>query len=211
MTKLELKEMVLSQLKMRGICDKVCDAFLEVDRKNFVREDDIPYAYDDMPLPIGYGQTISQPYMVAIMLEKLVVKENDTVLEIGSGSGYVCALLSKFTRSVYGVERIKELALFSKNNLKKAKIKDVRLIVADGTDLSFLKVKFDRIIVSAGAPRVPSNYFKKLKEGGRLVIPVSSFLGQTLMVYEKKGGKIIEHNYGGCRFVPLIGKFGYKE
>ena len=195
----------------------VIKAFKKVDRENFISIENRPAAYEDTPLPIGFGQTISAPSMVAIMTEKLDAKKGMKILEIGAGSGYQAAILSEIvgkSGKVITIERIQEVAGYARKNL--AKYKNVKLIVGDGT-LGYEKDSpYDRIIVTAAAPQIPQLLIEQLKIGGILAIPVGDFLyGQEFILIKKKkikGKEKIEQEFvTGCVFVPLIGKYGAKE
>ncbi len=195
----------------------VIKAFKKVDRKNFVPENYKNSAYDDTPLHIGFNQTISAPSMVAIMTEKLDVKEGQKILEIGAGSGYQAALLSELVGNkgkVFTVERIKEVSEMAKKNLKD--YKNVKVILGDGT-LGYKKeAPYEGIIVTAAAPKVPEPLIEQLKINGILAIPVGNFLyGQDFVLIRKKkveGKEKIEQEFVcGCVFVPLIGEYGVKE
>jgi len=204
--------MVETQLRSRGIKDeKVLNAMESVERHLFVEKDSTHRAYDDCALPIGYGQTISQPYMVAIMTESLRLKGNEQVLEIGTGSGYQSAVLSKLAAYVVSVERIKELAVRAMEKLKRLGIGNVKVIIGDGTSKMFKDEVFDGIIVTAGAPKIPDVYISMLKEGGRLVIPVGSRYSQILYSVTKTEHGIIKDTSIPCVFVPLVGKNGWED
>lgn len=206
------KQMVKKQLIRRGIEDKnVLDAFREVPRDKFVPEDVKEYSYHDGPLPIGKDQTISQPYIVAEMVEALELKKEDIVLEIGTGSGYEAAILSRIAKEVYSVERIQSLADKAKNILDDLGYKNINIKVGDGTlgwpDGNKI---FDGIIVSAGAPSIPESYKKQLKERGYLVIPVGSRALQNLYKVRKNSdNNLSKHSLGHVRFVPLVGEQGW--
>lgn len=191
---------------------KVLIAMKKVPRENFVPDWQRRYAYDDRPLEIGHGQTISAPHMVAIMTEALDVKRNNKILEIGSGSGYQAAILAEIAKNgkIFTVERIKEIAKFAEENLKKCGYENVSVIIADGT-LGYEKEKpYDRIIVTAAAPKIPKPLVDQLKDNGKLLIPVGNRAYQDLILIEKNSeGKIKEKNLCGCVFVPLIGKEGW--
>jgi len=204
--------MVNDQLLFRGISDTaVLNAFGKVPRHLFIPEEYINSSYDDHPLPIGSGQTISQPYMVALMTEQLAVKKNDKILEVGSGSGYQAAIVSEMGASVYSVERIAALAGKCEENLKKAGYDNVKVVVGDGT-LGLKEFSlYDGIIVTCGAPGIPSAYVEQLKIGGRLVIPIGSEFNQMLTVVTKKDSGVDVREVCGCVFVPLIGKDGWKR
>ncbi len=213
---LELNKKLVEYLKSVGVIksEKVEKAFLETPRHLFVPKNLIPHAYQDVPLPIGAGQTISQPTTVAIMTELLDVKEGNKVLEIGTGSGWQAAILSRLvgTGKVYTIERLKSLCETAKNNLKKLDIKNVEVVCKDGSDGLKEKAPFDRIIVTAAVPKIPSILLQQLKIGGKLVAPVGSLVGQKMVLVEKKRGEIrAEQIPDVFRFVPLRGKYGFKE
>jgi protein-L-isoaspartate(D-aspartate) O-methyltransferase len=204
------KGMVEEQLIARGISDKkVLDAFLKVPRHKFIDREFIENAYSDHPLPIGSSQTISQPYMVALMTEKLEVKSSDNVLEIGTGSAYQLAILAELAREVYSVERVESLAATSVKIMKELGYKNFSVKVGDGTLGWKEHSPYDGIIVTAGAPGVPESLLEQLKDGGRLVIPIGSSFGQALTLIEKRGKSITTTPICGCVFVPLIGKEGW--
>lgn len=209
----ERKQMVADHLIKRGINDqKVLDAFLKVPRHMFVEDVFQDRAYDDHPLPIGVGQTISQPYMVAFMTQVLQLKGTEKVMEIGTGSGYQAAILSGLVEKVYSVERIKKLSERAENILlHELKYKNIVLIVGDGSYGLPQFAPFDRIIVTAGSPDVPKTLLSQLADGGRLVLPQGDRYSQTLTIVDKKGDEFITSYEGGCVFVPLIGKYGWKE
>ncbi|MBW2999246.1 protein-L-isoaspartate(D-aspartate) O-methyltransferase [Candidatus Woesearchaeota archaeon] len=206
------KDMVEFQLKLRGISDeRVLKAMEEVPRHEFVPEDMKKFSYDDAPLPIGEDQTISQPYMVAIMTELMELKGKEKVLEIGTGSGYQGAVLAKLAKQVYTVEKIELLAKNSEKIYKKLGIKNVEVIIGDGT-LGLKKyAPYDAIIVTAGAHHVPKALVEQLKDNGRLVIPVGDRFVQTLLKIKKEKGKLIEKDVLQCRFVPLFGEDGWED
>ncbi len=206
------ERMVKEQLIRRGIHDeRVLNAMRKVPRHLFVPPDLIEEAYNDYPLPIGYGQTISQPYMVALMTEALEIKENDKVLEIGTGSGYQTAILAELCKEVYTIERILPLLERAKEILRKLGYKNIHFRAGDGT-LGWPENKpYDAIIVTAGAPKIPQPLLDQLAEGGRLVIPIGDRFSQELIKVTKLEGEFIRENLGGCRFVDLIGIHGWKE
>jgi len=201
---LKIERMIRTQLINRDVSDpRVVDAFRRVKRHFFVRPEDIDYAYDDTPLPIGYGQTISQPYMVAKITEVAKLEDSDIVLEIGAGSGYQAAIAAQLCKKVYAVEVIEELAEFAKNNLKKAGINNVKVIAKSGFHGYPDYAPYDKIIISAAAEQIPEKLFEQLKENGILVAPVGSY-PQTLYRFIKQNGEIIKERFFNCVFVPLV-------
>ncbi len=208
--------MVQTQICRRGINDqRVLDAFLVVPRHEFVPHDMRTYSYSDHPLSIGEGQTISQPYIVALMLDLLQVRPTDHVLEIGAGSGYQTALLAKLAAEVYAVERIDSLMQHAKRLLRQLGYGNIHFRTGDGTrgwEKAFPpRDAFDRIIVAAGSPQVPQPLINQLAEGGRLVIPSGTRLAQELLLVTRRDGEILIEKHGGCAFVPLIGEEGWPD
>ncbi len=203
------EEMVKKQLIRRGITDKrVLAAFREVPRDKFVPDGVKEYSYQDGPLPIGKEQTISQPYIVAEMVEALELDEKDIVLEIGTGSGYETAILAQIASQVYSVERIQSLADKAKKILDELNYKNITIKLGDGS-LGWPDgdKKFAGIIVSAGAPSIPESYKNQLEIGGYIVIPVGSRALQNLYKVEKRSeSDFKEQTLGHVRFVPLIGE-----
>lgn len=204
------EKMVETQIKGRGITDqRIISAFLKVPRHRFVEDALADQSYSDFPLPIGLGQTISQPYIVALMAQVLELKEADKVLEIGTGSGYAAAILAEIVKEVYTIERIPKLLNRASKLIYELEYGNVKFRAGDGTLGWADAAPFDAIMVSAGANKVPPNYVKQLAEGGRIVIPVGGDFYQDLLLVRKKEGKIVEDNLGGCRFVRLVGKEGW--
>lgn len=204
------EEMVEFQIRRRGIKDeRILSAFLKVPREEFVPADVKEYAYDDCPLPIGYGQTISQPYMVAIMTFLAEPEASDKVLEIGTGSGYQAAILCELGCSVYSIERIPELAERAKKTLERLGYTPV-ILIGDGTIGCKEFAPYKTIIVTAGAPDIPESLIEQLEEGGKIIIPVGDLFSQELVRGIKKKSKLIKEYHGGCQFVPLKGKEGWK-
>lgn len=205
------KEMVEYQIKARGInSPEVLKAMEKVPRHLFVPEDSQIYAYEDHPIGIGYGQTISQPYMVAIMTELLDLKSTDKVLEIGTGSGYQTAILAEIAEKVFTIERIEELANSAKERLDRLGYKNITVICGDGTLGYEKEAPYDAIIVTAGSPEVPETLKQQLKDGGRLVIPVGSTSLQVLLKITKRGDDFLTEKHTSCIFVPLIGEKGWR-
>jgi len=168
-------------------------------------------AYDDSALPIGDGQTISQPYMVAAMTEKLELKAGERSLEIGTGSGYQAALLAELSKKVVTVERLTALSSAAEKRLKWLGYENIIFAVGDGTEGWRAEAPYDAIIVTAACPDIPPPLVEQLKEGGRLVLPVGDRFIQTLTLVRKKTGKISVEGSFGCVFVPLIGKYGFPD
>lgn len=203
--------MVDEQLIPRGIKDRrVLDAFRKVPRHRFVPKELIDSAYQDHPLPIGEGQTISQPYIVALMTEYLKVLGEERILEIGTGSGYQAAILSELAREVYSVERIANLAQNAIKILDELKVTNVKIKVGDGTTGWEEFSPFEGVIVTAGAPDIPLSLIEQLKENGRMVIPIGGSFSQVLTLVEKTKGKIKTTDICACVFVPLVGKYGWE-
>jgi protein-L-isoaspartate(D-aspartate) O-methyltransferase len=206
------RSMVESQLRARGIRDeRVLAAMVRVPRHEFVSEEHRDRVYEDHPIPIGEGQTISQPYIVAIMLEALALNPSDTVLEIGTGSGYQTALLAELVRQVYSVERYASLARAAQATLARLGFNNVEVILGDGSRGLPDRAPFDAIVVSAAAPQIPPPLFEQLREGGRMVIPVGPAHAQELQLVRKHEGQPVVTSMEGCRFVPLIGSEGYRS
>jgi len=210
--RLAREKMVRGQLISRGIKDPlVLDAMGKIPRDRFVEEALTGEAYNDHPLPIGHKQTISQPYMVALMTEALALTGSEKVLEIGTGSGYQTAILAQLSEKVYTVERIRVLMVKARTILAELECNNVLFKAYDGT-LGWQEfAPYDAIMVTAGAPKVPEPLLDQLAEGGRLVIPIGDRTSQELIRITNKNGKYLQENLGGCRFVNLIGLHGWKE
>ncbi|ASJ07582.1 protein-L-isoaspartate(D-aspartate) O-methyltransferase [Thermococcus pacificus] len=209
-------EKTVEQLFREGVIksEPVRRAFLKYPRYLFVEERYKKYAHVDEPLPIPAGQTISAPHMVAIMLELADLRPGLNVLEIGTGSGWNAALISELVKTdVYTVERLPELVEFARKNLERAGVKNVHVILGDGSKGFPPKAPYDRIIVTAGAPEVPRPLIQQLNPGGKLIIPVGSYhLWQDLYIIDKtETGKIKKRRWGGVAFVPLVGEYGWNE
>ena len=197
--------MVRTQLAERGIRDlRVLDAMRRVPRHEFVPESFRQDAYEDHPLPIGEGQTISQPYIVAAMLEHLALQSTDRVLEIGTGSGYVTALLSLLCAEVYSVERHAQLAALAESALQRLEYRNVKIIVGDGSQGWAEHAPFDAILVSAATREMPPALFAQLREGGRMMVPIGPAFSQELQLIRKVGEQPQIEVLEGCRFVPLV-------
>jgi protein-L-isoaspartate(D-aspartate) O-methyltransferase len=204
------EKMVDEQLVLRGISDsRVLAAMGKVPRDRFVGKDQKHLAFADRPLPIGYGQTISQPYIVALMTEALELEPENKVLEIGTGSGYQTAILAEIVKKVYTIEKIEPLLNQAKKILEDLGYDNIVSKVHDGTQGWPEHAPFDAILVTAGAPRVPSPLMDQLAEGGRMIIPVGDQTLQELTKVTKKNGQSKKEKLGGCRFVPLVGEHGW--
>jgi len=203
--------MVETQIISRGVRDKrVIDAFLSVPRERFVPEHIREYAYEDGPLGIGEGQTISQPYIVALMTEALCLEGKEKVLEVGTGSGYQAAILAEMGCDVYSVERVPELASKAEKVLKEMGY-NVKIKIGDGT-LGWEEFSpYDRIIVTAAGPDIPPSLYAQLKDGGLMIMPVGDRYFQELILVRKSGNRMEKKNLGGCQFVPLKGAEGWKD
>jgi len=205
----ELREnMVDTQLKIRDINDeKVLEVMNKIERHKFVPNNLKWQAYEDHPVPIGYGQTISQPYIVALMTQSLDVNENYKVLEIGTGSGYQAAVLSELAREVYTIEIIEELAQAAEERLNNLKYKNAKVKNADGYFGWPEKGPFDAIIITAASNHIPPPLLEQLKDKGKLIIPLGNIRTfQTLTIVTKKGDELETKFITGVRFVPLTGK-----
>ncbi len=204
--------MVAEQLRPRGIRDeRLLAAMEEIPRHRFVPQALASRSYEDGPLPIGEGQTISQPYIVAEMTQALCLSGTEKVLEIGTGSGYQTAILSRLAREVLTFERIPSLQQGAEKILQELGLGNIRFRVGDGTLGDPDEAPFDRIIITAGAPDVPVPLFEQLAEGGIMVIPAGGRWEQDLLRVRKEEGKARKEFLGGCRFVPLIGQCGFPE
>ncbi len=206
----ERQEMVERQLVPRGIADRrVLDAMRKVPRHRFVGPGVESSAYGDHALPIGEGQTISQPFMVALMTQELGLIGDEKVLEIGTGSGYQTALLAELADRVFSIERVESLARRAQKTIEELGYQNVLIKIGDGTIGWNEFAPFDRIIVTAGAPEVPQSLLEQLADPGIIAIPVGSRGFQELHVLERKDGVDTKRNAGGCVFVPLLGREGW--
>ncbi len=203
---------LIEDIRERGIEDlEVLEVFDRVPRHLFLPEGVWPRAYEDAAIPIGFGQTASQPSLQAYYLSLLRPDRDDKVLEIGTGSGYMTALLALMADRVYSVERVRDLSRRARKALDEMQLKNVALLVGDGT-IGWRKYQpFDVVVVSAAAPSVPSSLVDQLAEGGRMLIPVGSRDAQDLVMVRKEGGVALEEIVRGeCSFVPLLGRFAWK-
>jgi len=209
------KKMVASQLRSRGVRDeRVLRAMEKIPRHLFVEEGLRDQAYSDHPLPIGERQTISQPYIVALMTEALSLEGTEKILEVGTGSGYQAAVLAELADRVFSIERIAKMADRARRILGSLRYSNVLIKVGDGTYGWKDEAPFDGIIVTAGAPKVPETLVAQLAVGGRLVIPVGDRFTQTLfrvVRWSEDPGDVEKEDLGGCRFVDLIGDHGWKN
>jgi protein-L-isoaspartate(D-aspartate) O-methyltransferase len=207
------RRMVAQHVVGRGITDKkIISVMEEVPRHLFVEEALQSQAYTDYALPIGEKQTISQPFIVAAMTEALTLQQDDRVLEVGTGSGYQAAILSRLVSHVFSVERIVSLARRARRILDSIHYSNVHIHVSDGSNGWAEQAPFDAIIVTAGAPEVPQNYLDQLTIGGRLVIPVGNGNSQVLKrIIRTADQTFSEEDLLDCRFVPLIGEHGWSE
>lgn len=204
------RDMVEKQIIARGVSDPlVIQAMIEVPRHLFVSEALVDSAYGDFPLPIGEGQTISQPFIIAEMTQSLTLTGQERVLEIGTGSGYQAAVLSRIVYRVYTIERNNTLYLRTRKLFDRLKYHNIVTRYSDGTTGWKAESPFDAIIVTAGGNRIPEPLVNQLIEGGRLVIPVGGLHSQELLRIEKTSTGIKTVNLGGCRFVKLIGEHGW--
>ena len=204
--------MVAEQLAARGIADqRVLEAMRRVPRHLFVPPERRERAYDDSPLPLGDGQTISQPYMVAWMTELLRLEGHEKVLEVGTGSGYQAAVLGVLAARVYSIERIDWLAEAARRRLQELGFKNIEVVVGDGSKGLEKQAPFDGIMVTAGSPGVQQVLAEQLADGGRMVIPVGPSSMQMLMVVTSDGDDFVTREVGGCVFVPLLGTYGWKQ
>jgi protein-L-isoaspartate(D-aspartate) O-methyltransferase len=210
----EREAMVDRQLRRRGITERrILDAFLEVPRENFVSPEHAHLAYGDHPLPIEAGQTISQPYIVALMIEAAGIGLRDKVLEVGSGSGYAAAVISRIAGKVIGIERQHDLVAASRERLERLGFDNVTIVEGDGSKGWPEEAPFDAILAAASGSHVPQPLIDQLAEGGSIVMPVGSpgWAQELVKVTKRADGSVERQNLGGVRFVPLIGEEGWKD
>jgi protein-L-isoaspartate(D-aspartate) O-methyltransferase len=204
--------MVEEQLCGRGIRDeRVLAAFARVPRERFVTDEFRDKAYEDGPLPIGHGQTVSQPLMVAIMVELLNVQSSDRVLEIGSGTGYQAAILGELAAEAWTIERHPQLASRAREILQELGYDNVCVVTADGSLGLVERAPFSKIVVAAAAPQLPPSLTAQLADGGILVAPVGDQVQQQLVVARKRSGEVVTTSHSLCCFVPLIGAQGWEQ
>jgi protein-L-isoaspartate(D-aspartate) O-methyltransferase len=210
--RLARERMVKNQLIPRGIADEnVLRVMGKIQRHLFVEEALVGEAYNDHPLPIGHKQTISQPYIVALMTEALELAGKEKVLEIGTGSGYQTAILAELSDKVCTVERIDPLLKKSENLLRSLGYTNIYFKAYDGTFGWKDFAPYDAIMVTAGAPKVPEPLLKQLADGGRMIIPIGNKYSQDLIKVTRVEDRFVEKSFGGCRFVDLIGEHGWKD
>ncbi len=206
------KRMVEEQLIARGIKDqRVLDVFYKIERHKFIPADLRASAYADFPILIGEGQTISQPYIVALMTECLSLTGQEKVLEIGTGSGYQTAILAELAREVYSIERFPALVKKAEGLLNELGYANIKIRCADGTMGWPEAAPFDRIIITAASPRIPLPLTEQLKENGKMLLPLGETFSQVLTQVEKKDNKLQSIQICGCVFVPLVGKYGWEK
>jgi protein-L-isoaspartate(D-aspartate) O-methyltransferase len=204
--------MVEQQIRFRGITNtRILSAMQEIPRHLFIPPTYSASAYADAPLPIGNGQTISQPYIVALMTELLDPQPGDNILEIGSGSGYQAAILSTLVKHVTTIERIPAVAELAKRNLAELGLKNTSIVIGDGTQGYVRNAPYEGIIITAATPKIPPPLVEQLKDEGVLVAPVGGRDIQELVTLKKRGGAITSASHGGVRFVPLIGEYGWAD
>ena len=203
---------LIERIREKGINDlEILRAFDLVPRHEFVPQAVWHRAYEDAPIPIGFGQTASQPSLQALYMQLLELRPQDRVLEIGTGSGFQTAVLAQLVQQVYSVERVRELAVRAREILEKLRISNVALLVGDGTIGWRRYAPFDAILVAAGGPEVPEPLLDQLAMGGRMLIPVGSRDAQRLMLVRRTPNDVVYEEVLDCKFVPLLGRFGWAE
>jgi protein-L-isoaspartate(D-aspartate) O-methyltransferase len=210
----EREAMVDRQLRRRGITDRhILDAFLQVPREAFVSDQYAHLAYGDHPLPIEAGQTISQPYIVAVTIEAARIGLRDKVLEVGAGSGYAAAVISRIAGKVIAIERQHDLVEVARERLRRLGYDNVEIVEGDGTKGCPEQAPFDAIVAAASGSHVPDAFLEQIAEGGSIVMPLGSpgSVQELVKVTKRPDGTIAKENLGGVRFVPLIGEEGWKN
>jgi protein-L-isoaspartate(D-aspartate) O-methyltransferase len=203
--------MVEEQLRSRGIRDpRVLAAMGKVPREEFIASGDLRSAYGDHPLPIGAGQTVSQPYIVAAMVDALELQPTGRVLEVGTGTGYEAAILGELAEEVWTIERHQELADKSREILARLGYTNVHVVYGDGSLGLTEHAPFQGILVAAAAPRIPESLVAQLADGGRLVVPVGDRYEQQVNIVQKQGSELVVTKHDLCRFVPLVGAQGWE-
>ena len=203
--------MVEEQLRGRGIRDpRLLAAMGKVPREEFISVEDLIDAYGDHPLPIGAGQTVSQPYIVAAMVEALDLRPSDRVLEVGTGTGYEAAVLAELAAEIWTIERHEELAVKAREILARLGYGNAHVVHGDGTLGLPEQAPFDKILVAAAAPQIPESLIAQLADGGRMVVPVGTRAEQQVHVVSKVGDEIVVTTHEMCRFVPLVGAEGWQ-
>jgi protein-L-isoaspartate(D-aspartate) O-methyltransferase len=204
------RKMVETQLVARDISDqKVINAFYKVPRHEFVPREFVSRSYGDFPIAIGCNQTISQPYIVALMTQALELKGDEKILEVGAGSGYQTAILAEICKEVYSVERIPTLANRATGLLDKLGYTNIKIKVGDGTEGWREFSPFDGITVTAASPEIPACLIEQLSIGGRMIIPIGGHFSQMLTLVQRKEDGFVTRDICGCTFVPLVGKYGW--
>ncbi|MDH5717485.1 MAG: protein-L-isoaspartate(D-aspartate) O-methyltransferase [Spirochaetia bacterium] len=205
--KLKREKMVKTQIEARGITNKsIIEAMIKIERHKFVPEEYYKFAYDDGPLPIGYEQTISQPYIVAYMTNELYPKKDDKALEIGTGSGYQAAVLSVLVKDVYSIEIVNSLCEKTKEMLEKEKYNNIHVQCGDGYKGWPEKAPFDLIIITAAPPEIPKPLINQLAKGGRMIVPVGEFYQELILIKKDSKGNIEKERLIPVRFVPMTGE-----
>ncbi len=210
----EREAMVERQIESRGITDpKILEAFRAVPREAFISEEYADLAYGDHPLPIEAGQTISQPYIVALMIKAAEIKPGDKVLEVGAGSGYAAAVISRIAGKVVAIERQRELVKIAQQRIARLGYDNVKIVEGDGTRGCPEEAPFDAILAAASGSHLPPQWVEQLAEGGRIVMPVGDpgWIQKLVKVTKGPGGNLITEDLGGVRFVPLIGEEGWSD
>jgi protein-L-isoaspartate(D-aspartate) O-methyltransferase len=210
----EREAMVERQLRRRGITEpEILDAFRAVPREAFIRSEYQHLAYGDHPLPIEANQTISQPYIVALMIQAAAIKPGNKVLEVGAGSGYAAAVISRIAERVIGIERQHQLVEVAQERLDRLGYGNVTVLEGDGTKGCAQHAPFDAILAAASGSHVPKTWIEQLADGGCIVMPVGEpgWVQELVKVIKQPGGELIQENLGGVRFVPLIGEEGWRN